>query len=131
MLRQTLAGLMVAALTVPAIAADGVKDPFKLVEPGFSLWQTDQSGSSFYRMDQASGTVETIELPGNGEHAAVSRMTVVVPEGQNIVVQRTSGLQGEMKVTLTISRIDGQLTPQIETEIAPVRAAATAAYPKS
>lgn len=131
MLRQALAGLMVAALAVPAIAADGVRDPFKLVEPGFALWQTDQSGSSFYRMDQASGTVETIELPGNGEHAAVSRMTVVVPEGQNIIVQRTSGLQGEMKVTLTISRIDGQLTPRIETEVAPVRAAAAATNPKS
>ena len=131
MLRQTLAGLMVAALTVPAMAADGVHDPFKLVEPGFALWQTDQSGSSFYRLDQASGTVETIDLPGNGEHPAVSRMTVVVPEGQSVVIQRESGLQGELMVTLTIRRTDGQLTPQIEAEVAPVRAAATPSTPKS
>jgi streptogramin lyase len=122
---------MVAALAVPAIAAEGDRDPFMLVEPGFALWQTDQSGSSFYRLDQASGTVETIELPGNGMDAAVSRMVVVVPEGQSIVVQRKSGLRDEIKVTLTIRRMDGKLMPQIETEVTPVHAAATDAKSKS
>lgn len=130
MLRQTLAGLMVAALAAPAIAADRADEAFKLVEPGFALWQTNQSSSSFYRLDQASGTVETIGLPGNGDNAAVSRMTVVVPEGQSVILQRESGAVDKLKVTLTIRRVDGQLVPHIVTEVPPVRAAAVAATPK-